>query len=192
MTASDALCQQIEYKLTHDTIKEHDGSDSPAHRNMSSYIIGAKNTKRGLPLCHDWQRSLHVAITGATMNGPISHAWYGILKRTVTTQHKVLEIATCMVLDALIFSPVAVAAYFIWRSALEGKDFKRIANKLKEIHYSATLASWRFWPLANIVNFSVVPLEFRVLYNNLLSLFWSGYLSYINGKHLDELVETNK
>jgi len=39
---------------------------------------------------------------------------------------------------------------------------------------------WRFWPLANIINFSMIPLEYRVLYVNCMSMLWNGYLSHAN------------
>jgi hypothetical protein len=44
------------------------------------------------------------------------------------------------------------------------------------------LSAWRFWPLANSVNFWFVPLQFRVLYMNVLALLWSGYLTYVNSQ----------
>jgi protein Mpv17 len=33
------------------------------------------------------------------------------------------------------------------------------------------------WPVLQGINLSVVPLQFRILYINFASLFWSAYLS---------------
>jgi len=38
-------------------------------------------------------------------------------------------------------------------------------------------ANYKIWPLANLINFSVVPLKFRVLFANVISVFWNMYLS---------------
>jgi protein Mpv17 len=42
------------------------------------------------------------------------------------------------------------------------------------------LGAWKFWPAANIINFGMIPLEYRVLYSNVLSVFWTGYLTIVN------------
>ena len=82
-------------------------------------------------------------------------------------------------LDAFILSPVAVTGY-VWRTVLEGGGPNDIMSKLESKFIGTLLASLKFWPGVNIINFAFVPVEYRVLYNNMLSLFWSGYLSYIN------------
>lgn len=138
---------------------------------------------------YNWQRTAQVGITGFTFSGPISHGWYNLLEGMVgrmalTTAYS--SVAAKMFLDAILFSPIAVAGYFVWRSALEGSDTRwKLENKWS----SAVQASWGFWPLANIVNFSLVPLQFRVLYNNGLSIVWNAYLSNVNQGRLEQVVD---
>lgn len=38
-------------------------------------------------------------------------------------------------------------------------------------------ANYKLWPLANAINFSLVPLKLRVLFANVVSVFWNMYLS---------------
>jgi hypothetical protein len=102
-------------------------------------------------LKQDWPRTLQVGITGFTFSGPITHAWYGILERLVTTRHYFLGVVLRMILDALLFSPVAVAGYFIWRGALEGKSLDGIIDKVWAKWQGAVVASWSFWPAANMM-----------------------------------------
>jgi len=48
-------------------------------------------------------------------------------------------------------------------------------------------ASWKVWPAAHLVTFSIVPLDLRVLYVNLVSLGWTTYLSLsLNDLHPKE------
>lgn len=42
---------------------------------------------------------------------------------------------------------------------------------------SIVLMNWRIWPLANIINFGLVPPQLQVLVNQTLSFFWCVYLS---------------
>ena len=94
-----------------------------------------------------------------------------------------------LALDALLFSPVAIGGYFVWRTVLENSNvLDTIAWKLQFKWLPALQASWSFWPLANVVNFGLVPLPFRVLYNNSLSLFWNAYLTNLNGRRLEVVV----
>jgi hypothetical protein len=74
--------------------------------------------------------------------------------------------------------------YFVTRSFLEGTGLKGASEKLKTRFLSTLFGAWRFWPLANAVNFWFVPMQFRVLYMNVLSLFWTGWLSYVNSKKI--------
>jgi hypothetical protein len=145
----------------------------------------------------NWQRTFHVGVTGLTFSGPISHYWYGLLERLVhminatLTSHVQLndmtDLALKLLLDAVLFSPVAVAGYFLWRSVLERSNIRR---KLHQKWWSALQASWSFWPLANIFNFGMVPLPYRVLYNNGFSLLWNAYLSNLNAKKGDVDLQT--
>jgi hypothetical protein len=43
----------------------------------------------------------------------------------------------------------------------------------------ALLANWSCWPLAQLINFTVIPLDLRILYVNLLSIAWTAYISSI-------------
>ena len=36
--------------------------------------------------------------------------------------------------------------------------------------------AWRVWPLAALINFAFVPLNFRVLFINVVALCWSTFL----------------
>ena len=169
MSISDVLCQKLEQSID---IYHHHTSQ------QSRVAINNENSKPSPQL--DWHRTRQVAITGFTWSGPISHTWYAILEHLVTIKDKLIGLIIRMILDACLFSPVAVAGYFIWRTILEGGGSNDIVAKLRDSYLNALLASFRFWPCANIINFSLVPVEYRVLYNNMLSLFWNGYLSHIN------------
>jgi hypothetical protein len=252
MFVSDVLCQTVERStIHHQTIMIPSEEQEEDPHMLSPQLLqlgGARSTtnviKAASPIDdhtndsndklfhhdddshmhHDWdrKRSIHVAITGLTFSGPISHLWYGLLERLVTTRSgSIAGLVMKMTLDALLFSPVAVAGYFVWRTLLEGSGWEGTRRKLNTKWASAVLASWSFWPAANIMyvsrgavllrfdgfallgvaccvvgflyyllrcfmdrNFHWVPLQYRVLYNNCLSLFWTGYLSSVNNRPL--------
>jgi hypothetical protein len=156
MTVSDAICQKVVM------------TDGPSDNGKKPRL--------------DFSRMLQVAITGLTWSGPVTHYWYEILEKIVTIEGPLLGLIARLSLDAVIFSTVTISGYFTWRSILEGSGFQGAREKLSRHFITTLLGAWKFWPAANIVNFSMVPLEFRVLYSNVLSLFWTGYLTYVNSQ----------
>lgn len=119
---------------------------------------------------YDWKRTAHVGTTGLTFSGPISHAWYELLhkklppmapspvastdslrKRFIASRGPIVILGTKPFLDAVAFSPVAVAGYFVWRSMLEGKGFDGTVAKLQSHWGPALCSSWTFWPAVNVM-----------------------------------------
>ena len=60
---------------------------------------------------------------------------------------------------------------------MEGNDPK---NKLDKSYWSGLKANWTLWPAVQAINFKVVPLDYRVLLVNLVSIgeFPSDLLSF--------------
>ena len=170
MTVSDILCQEI--------MREKAPAGKGKKGNAKKGSKAVATTSGGL----DYTRVLHVAITGFIWSGPISHHWYATLEKIVKIQDPIGGLIARIVLDALIFSPVAVSGYFSVRSILEGSGVEGIRHKLTTKFAPTVVGAWKFWPAANVVNFGAVPIQYRVLYNNVLSLFWTGYLTHVNAK----------
>ena len=189
MAMSDVACQKIETRMA-SHIVESRGPEANLQQGCLRYVNCPPEEANPKELFeHDWKRTADVAITGFTYSGPISHTWYAILEAVVRIEHRLLGILVRLMLDIVIFSPVAVGGYFTWRALLNGEGLDGVALNLKVKWEKALYASWQFWPIANIVNFSFVPVQFRVLYNNMLSLLWSGYLSHVNSKKLEQMVD---
>ncbi len=181
MSISDVACQKIEH-----TIKPEAPTKQPntnPYETADQRILAISSHQL---FSNDWKRTTHIAITGFTWTGPISHVWYGILEAVVKIRFAPLGLLVRLSMDAFLFSPVAVAGYFTWRAALEGLGFAGIAERLQAKWQSTLVASWEFWTLVNAINFSLIPLPFRVLFNNCFSFFWSAFLSHANNVTAEE------
>ncbi|OEU15505.1 hypothetical protein FRACYDRAFT_269389 [Fragilariopsis cylindrus CCMP1102] len=139
----------------------------------------------------DSTRVLHVAITGAIWSGPVTHYWYIILEKmyaviakAASIQDPVIALIVKLILDSTIFSSVTITGYFTLRSLLEGSGLAGAKEKLTTRFLTTLFGAWKFWPMANAVNFWFVPFQFRVLYMNILSLFWTGWLTYVNSRKI--------
>jgi protein Mpv17 len=58
----------------------------------------------------------------------------------------------------------------------------RIRERLGKTYVTGIKSNLMVWPWVQIANFSVVPLEHRVLVVNVVALGWNCYLSYLNNK----------
>lgn len=188
MSLSDVLCQELV------TVRSSSVSTTlPDKKKRGQDTESSSSSSTMTPTNLDWHRTLQVAITGMIWSGPITHFWYGLLEKIyaflaqlLDIQHPAMGLCVKLLLDAALFSPTVVMGYFIVRSLLEGggggdSDWvSRAKNKLQTKFKPTLVGAWKFWPAVNSVNFYFVPLQFRVLYMNILSLFWSGYLTYVN------------
>ena len=69
---------------------------------------------------------------------------------------------------------------------------ERVQDRLQSTYLTALSKNWMVWPFVQAVNFSVVPVQHRVMVVNVVALGWNCYLSYLNsqgGKAKSELVE---
>lgn len=67
---------------------------------------------------------------------------------------------------------------FFWATTvMETGDSNAGIQKIKDKLWPTLKVNWVVWPVLQGINLSVVPLQFRILYINFASLFWSAYLS---------------
>lgn len=54
------------------------------------------------------------------------------------------------------------------------------SEKLEQSYWAGLKANWAVWPAVQAINFTLVPLQHRVLVVNIVSLGWNCFLSYLN------------
>ena len=118
--------------------------------------------------------------------GPVCHYWYIFLERCFTGKSlKIL--AKKVLLDQALFSPAYILVFFGVIGVLENMSIRNIVTDLntKGLHLFKT--ECLVWPPAQVVNFSIIPLRYRVLFDNAVSLGFDVYYSRIKyGSKIDE------
>jgi protein Mpv17 len=99
--------------------------------------------------------------------GPAATTWYGFLQRHVTFRSPRATLVARVAADQVLFTPVHLCAFLSSMSILEGTD---PVEKLRSSLLPSYRANLALWPAVQFVNFSLVPLEYRVLVVNLVSL----------------------
>ncbi|KXJ91403.1 sym-1 [Microdochium bolleyi] len=134
--------------------------------------------RRGLEK-HDFARTGRMFAYGGLVFGPVATNWFGFLQRNVVLRNKHAEVAARVACDQLIFAPIMINVFLRSMAVMEGTSAQ---EKVDKSYWGALQANWMIWPFVQAVNFTFVPLQFRVLAVNVVSIGWNCFLSMINSK----------
>ena len=65
---------------------------------------------------------------------------------------------------------------------LEGHTLMGSISKAQKILYPVLVNNYRIWPFVQLVNMSLVPVHFRLVFLQVIALFWSMYISFMNAQ----------
>lgn len=90
-------------------------------------------------------------------------------------------IITCCVL-----TPVISVYFFTMQCILSGHNIASTWEHLKQTLPESWKSAFKYWPVVNAINFSVVPTQYRGIFQAFAGLFWQTYLAWMN-KHIMNL-----
>lgn len=148
----------------------------------------------------DFNRTLYNIIYGGIIFAPIANKLYRILNNRIYYPFKLnnmklnkyknfFDTITRVSVDQLIWSPIGIVLYFSMMTIMENWSLiiknpeivkGKIETKINAKFRDTLLTNWSVWPIFQIVNFSLVPLPFRVSAVNVVSVLWNAFLSNTN------------
>jgi protein Mpv17 len=117
-------------------------------------------------------RTLKLASTGFGV-GFLAHYWYKVLDA------KNLSLLQKILFSQLIYSPVCLATFFVTLGILNKSSKREMFDNFVEKGKRIYIAEWMVWPLALCVNFLLIPLRYRILFDSGVSLGFDVYSSYV-------------
>lgn len=111
--------------------------------------------------------------------GPAATTWFNFLARRVTFSNKRVETAARVFIDQSVFAPTMIAMFLSSMATMEGASAK---ERLEKTWWPALRTNWMVWPFVQTINFAFLPLQYRVLFANVISIGWNSYLSWVNSK----------
>ena len=124
--------------------------------------------------------------------GPIQRTWFLTLERFIPPTSKI-QIVKKLIVDQTIYGPFIIFFFYSLSGILAGKELREVKLLLQERYIKTILTAYKIWPLVQAVNFSVVPLQHRANFVQLVSLCWNMYLSWMANKSIgsDEELQTH-
>lgn len=134
--------------------------------------------KKGLEK-HDLARTARMIGYGGLVFGPAATKWYQFLQKNINLGSKTSTTLARVAADQVVFASTNMAVFLSSMAYLEGNSPKK---RLEQAYIPGLKANWMIWPAVQCANFTLVPLDQRVLVVNFVSIFWNCYLSYLNSK----------
>lgn len=131
----------------------------------------------------DLKRTSQFAFIGLFI-GPGLRFWYGFLDKRITGRTPAIKTVKKVLVDQLGCSPVFLATFISVVGLLQGENFTGVQRKLKRDYKDVLITNYTIWPAVQLLNFSLVPLNYQVLLVQAIAIFWNTYLSWKTNKGL--------
>lgn len=85
-----------------------------------------------------------------------------------------------MAMDQLIFAPIGLGFFFTFMTVAEGGGRKAVTKKFQDVYVPALRANYMLWPMVQMINFRVMPVQFQIPFVSSVGIAWTAYLSLTN------------
>mmetsp|Transcript_17221 Transcript_17221/g.32593 ORF Transcript_17221/g.32593 Transcript_17221/m.32593 type:complete len:358 (-) Transcript_17221:66-1139(-) len=128
---------------------------------------------------HDWIRTLTSCLVGFFYFGPAAHYWYEWIFSVLPGASLVSTLQKA-ILGQILFGPSFTCIFFAASLIQAGQfNIQNWVQKIKRDLPGAWISGSAFWPLVDLISYSVIPVKFIPLFINLCSFIWTVYLSMV-------------
>lgn len=134
----------------------------------------------------NWKRVARASIFGSLLLGPLAHLHFNFLdwlvvKRLALTGNG-MPFAK-MFVDQFTYWAISINTLYLFSlPKLEGKTNKEAWGNVEERIWPTMKANWTLWPIAQIINFKLIPVAHQLNFVLIVSLGWASYLSWAGGQ----------
>ncbi|KAG7673373.1 hypothetical protein Ndes2526B_g03185 [Nannochloris sp. 'desiccata'] len=168
-------------KAYNDALTRHPVA-TKAMTSLIGFAIGDRLAQSfgGAPF--DVYRCLRLSLYGALIDGPVGHYFYQFLDTKIKPDDPkgTTAVLTKTAIDQLLWAPGMTVVFLAFLTTLEGRPeaiMSVIQAKLLPIY----LANLGVWPIFHLINFKYIDPKQRILFNNIVAIAWTTYLSWTCG-----------
>ncbi|XP_076585890.1 peroxisomal membrane protein 2 [Chaetodon auriga] len=146
---------------------------------LSQTLEARKKARNGAPVdAIHAAGAARYAIYGLFITGPVSHYFYQLMEVWIPSTDPYC-IVKRLILDRLFFAPGFLLLFFFVMNVLEAKCWADFEKKMRASYWTALKMNWKVWTPFQFININFVPVQFRVLFANMVALFWYAYLASV-------------
>ncbi|GMM53351.1 hypothetical protein DASB73_043140 [Starmerella bacillaris] len=109
----------------------------------------------------------------------LQSTWYAFLRSAYSEDAKIITIVQRVLADQLFYSPIMLACFLFYLGVIVERQPPSILHESffweKYIHTLSLNLS--IWPLAQFVNFLLIPNALQIPFSSCISVLWNTYLS---------------
>ncbi len=171
----------LQLKLkTHDK-SPIDGTIEQPTKETSNAVMSQKYDVE-LPKYYDPYRTFRWTTAGLFLHGPYFAKAFSSLDQYFGMQTTMKNVLKKTMAGQIIFFPPYLFLLFGYMSILEDNgSTENVLYKIQTKVPDALIGGCFFWPIANIINFRMVPSTLRVPYIAIIGSVWNCFLSWLNG-----------
>ncbi|KAF8502587.1 hypothetical protein F5888DRAFT_1800128 [Russula emetica] len=147
---------------------------------------------------HDFSRTARLAFFGGCLLGPPVSKWIAFLNRlhfATPTKAVIYRVGLSISISSntdlssspdmywcLVCHAVVVGWFFASMSLMEGKGLSGVVDGLSTMYAPTLMRGWAVYTPTQIINFALVPPQFRFVFVGVVNLVWNTYLSTVNAR----------
>ncbi|KAH8355110.1 hypothetical protein KR093_005797, partial [Drosophila rubida] len=125
-------------------------------------------------------RTARFAGIGLCFAGPVLRKWYSTLDELVAKDQPAWQrVFKKVSIDQTCFSPLFTLSLSYLVPFVNGQAHKEIVERIRESYFRIMARGYMLWPMAQLINFSLIPLYLQVVFAQLIGLLWNCYLSLV-------------
>uniref|UniRef100_A0A1A9WB08 Mitochondrial inner membrane protein Mpv17 n=1 Tax=Glossina brevipalpis TaxID=37001 RepID=A0A1A9WB08_9MUSC len=132
----------------------------------------------------DFKRTLKYASLGIFYVGPILKGWYKYLELLVPEKDtKFVRASKKMLIDQAIMAPLLNLTLVPLVGVVMNQSYDEIKKHLKYDYPEILKRNYMLWPAVQLINFGFIPLQFQVLFVQVIAVAWNFFLSGLLNKN---------
>ena len=125
-----------------------------------------------------WKRVLKQASFGFVV-APYLHLQYNILVPWLFPEALRFSTAKAVAYAVTVSDGIFTIVFFSYMNFINGRNMKEALVDVPKKTVPVMINNLKIWPFLTGFNFTFVPFNFRVLFDNGMCIFWNIYLSYV-------------
>ncbi|KAK9450427.1 uncharacterized protein V1518DRAFT_432237 [Limtongia smithiae] len=136
---------------------------------------------------YDYVRTARMCFHGGVVFAPVVSQWYRLIStRIVLPGRPMAEACLRMAADQLVWAPVGLASFYVSMGVLQLHSWKQIKEELRTKWYPTMVGNYMVWPAVQVLNFRLIPLDYRLMFVNIVSIAWNAFLSWFSSTPIEE------
>eukprot|EP00960_Hanusia_phi_P072764 767873-Hanusia_phi.AAC.1 len=132
-----------------------------------------------IPLHQSVKRCVGLILVGILWVGPCLSVWFNVLERVFPGKGLGVTMKRAVV-DQMFGAPFFIMSIFALTSFWEGQSVQQVQEKLQDRLISTFIVGVWVWFPFQVLNQGMIPLQYRVVAQNVVNFFWDAFLSITN------------